>query len=282
MSPPASFPTVLSPVVLDPITTIPAGSKSTSANLIAASPTEGKETYWVEEVDPSKQAYAPPHRVSSRRSPLGPNGLVSPILSPRISNSAGVSHPTTATEMATGIEKEMDAAPPRRWRRKRFWIPGTIAAVLGIVLGAGLGIGLRSGEEPNVRPNSGVVWIDSGNIADRRISMFFHHESGQIRQSLFHDNRWTGGTNESPYVVVASNVRPSSPVMALQYVDEGELRTRVIYIDSENYLADSLSSNETSEWSSIQLRGGRFRASSSDNAGLSACVNYQYYCEHNG
>jgi hypothetical protein len=281
MSTPASFSTVASPVALDHTTTIPAGSKSTSANPVAASSTEGKETYWVEEVDPLKQVYAPPRRVSSPQSPLGSNSLVSPILSPRISNSAEVSHPTTTTEMPTGTEKEMDAAPPRRWRRKRFWIPGIIAAVLGISLGAGLGIGLRPGDEPNVRPNSGVVWIDSGNIADRRISMFFHHASGQIRQSLIHDNRWSGGTSDSPYVVVTSNVRPSSPVMALQYVDEGELRTRVIYIDSENYLADSLSSNETSEWSSTQLRGGRFRASSSDNAGLSACVNYQYYCEHN-
>jgi hypothetical protein len=189
MSTPASFSTVAAPVALHPITTIPPGSKSTSANPVAASPAEGMETYWVEEVDPLKQACAPPHRVSHPQSPLGSNSLVTPILLPRISSSVGVSHPTTAKEMATGTEPEMDAAPRRRWRRKRFWIPGTIAAVLGISLGVGLGIGLRPGDEPNVRPNSGVVWIDSGNIADRRISMFFHHASGQIRQSLFHGNR---------------------------------------------------------------------------------------------
>ena len=272
MSTPASFPTGDS-VALDPITTVPAKSKSPSADPVAASPTEGNGTHSVEEVDPSKQVYAPLYRVSSQQSP---------VLSPCSSNNAGVSYPTTATEMDTGMEKEVDAGLRRRWRRKRFWIPVTITAVLGIGLGAGLGIGLRPGHEPNVRPNSGVVWIDSGNITDRRISMFFHHTSGQIRQSLFHDDVWSGGTSDSPYVVVASDVRSSSPVMALQYVDETELRTRVIYIDSENCLAESLSSNETSEWSSTQLRGGKSRASSSDNAGLSACINYQYYCEHNG
>ncbi|KAI9845304.1 MAG: hypothetical protein M1837_004926 [Sclerophora amabilis] len=122
---------------------------------------------------------------------------------------------------------------------------------------------------------SGIVALDL-NDGNAGFALYSQHHDGEIRKYEFLDDSWTGGFGDD--VVVSSNARNGTPLMALSYVIRDELIWRLFYVDVNDTLQEKINSNKTrSGWTDGLLGNGGFKVSSSPQVGLSACRNYRWY-----
>lgn len=142
-------------------------------------------------------------------------------------------------------EETTDEVAPRgpahslRRHLRRYWklmVLCLILLIFGVSIGLGIGLG-RHKNRPNAMDGSGVVALDLHD-GTPRITIYFQHVSGQIRQAQYKDGIWSGydlhalhlekhilisRSGNSADAVLANNPRARSPLMAVSYVHGDEL-----------------------------------------------------------
>lgn len=194
----------------------------------------------------------------------------------RASNAPEVHAPVHPDSAATSDVHREGKLPAGRFKSKRRVVAVLAVLVFVTTLAIGLGAGLTIGRRRSpvgAMDGSGIVGIDLADDS-RRIVAFYQHAAGRIRRIDYQDGRWTDVDEIEAWRVPP---REGTPLMAVEYSDEGESTWRVFYIDQDDHLREVIKSNLTNRWWEGPLGAQQIKASSSEHAGLTVCRNRQWY-----